>query len=151
MSCVDLLNPGDCGWLWSRDFAHVATFSLHTAGENRHSFSSRRQCSCCVRPLLQNFLAALGAGGGQHPYPIFASLLRHACSRKLAVADCSAVLRVAKDQVRACAGLCRCHSYSLLPALAWWLWRWQSCPIIVGTACSSASRSHHPAESAWVQ
>jgi hypothetical protein len=49
--------------------------------------------------FLQNFLAALGAGGGQHPYPIFASLLRHACQRKLAIADCAAVLQVAKDQV----------------------------------------------------
>ena len=56
--------------------------------------------TCChVGACLQNFLAALGAGGAQHPYPIYASLLRHACQHKLAIADCAAVLQVAKDQV----------------------------------------------------
>jgi hypothetical protein len=65
------------------------------------SFSGLTARCAHVQIALQNFLAALGAGAGQHPYPIYASLLRHACSSKLSVPDCTAVLRVAKDQVRA--------------------------------------------------
>lgn len=42
----------------------------------------------------------LNASGSQHQFPMYASLLRHASSKRLAVQDCAVVLGLAAEMVR---------------------------------------------------
>lgn len=42
----------------------------------------------------------LNASGSQHQFPMYASLLRHASSRRLALQDCAVVLSLAAEKVR---------------------------------------------------
>lgn len=44
----------------------------------------------------------LNASGSQHQFPMYASLLRHASSRRLALQDCAVVLSLAAEKVGSC-------------------------------------------------
>jgi hypothetical protein len=59
-------------------------------------------CGCCLLWLLQDLLAMLNASGSQHQFPMYASLLRHASSRRLALQDCAVVLGLAAEKVSCC-------------------------------------------------
>ncbi|WIA31642.1 hypothetical protein OEZ86_002522 [Tetradesmus obliquus] len=90
---------------FTRDIATVHNIldSFYEYLDERHRWQERG--------IVKDLLAMLNASGSQHQFPMYASLLRHASSRRLALQDCAVVLSLAAEKG---AALDECYSLAAL-------------------------------------